>query len=357
MASKPCNSPILPKPRTFLEITPRLLRGLTIATLVLASMVVLAGSVVRMTGSGMGCPDWPKCFGLAIPPTSVDEVTWTAGETYATGRMLLSNDTLWVAQSTIQAQNFEQERKEGLWDPYTRHDYALFNPLHTWVEFINRLIGALTGIPALFLALGTFLFGWRQKRWRPFMWALGNLVLLGLVAWMGKKVVDGNLIPFSITLHMLGAVAILLVLTAAWMSLATPWTGPGLKRRPWLLVALVLTTIQLIGGTQVREQVDVLSHAGLLRADWLDALPHWWKWHRTSSWLILGVQLFWAWPNRMGVPAARSSMALVLLQMITGILFVYASMPPWTQPMHLALAMALLVSNGWAWMRCGSGKN
>ncbi len=317
----------------------------------MSSLVVLAGSVVRMTGSGMGCPDWPKCFGLAIPPTSVEEVTWSLGATYAPGRMLLANDTLWVAQSTVLANDFAQEREDGIWMAYTRHDYAVFNPLHTWVEFINRLIGALTGIPALLLALGAFLYGRRQKKWRPFLWALANLALLGLVAWMGKKVVDGNLIPFSITLHMLGAAAILLVLTAVWMSLAGPWTGPELKRRPWLIVALVLTSVQLIGGTQVREQVDFLSHSGLLRANWLDALPNWWKWHRTGSWLILVVQLFWAWPNRQGIPAARWSMALVLLQMITGILFVFANMPPWTQPLHLALAMALLVGNGWAMMR------
>ena len=314
-------------------------------------MVVLAGSIVRMTGSGMGCPDWPKCFGLAIPPTSVDEVTWTQGTEYAPGRMLLANDTLWVAQETVLAEDFQKEQSRGVWEPYTRHDYAIFNPMHTWVEFINRLIGALTGIPALLLALGTFLWGWRRKNWRPFLWSLANLFLLGLVAWMGKKVVDGNLIPFSITLHMLGAVGILLVLTAAWVSLANQWTGGRLKRRNWLILAVLLTGMQLIGGTQVREQVDLLSHAGVLRSDWLDGLPAWWKWHRTGSWLILAVQLFWAWPNRKLAPVVRWSMAFVLLQMGTGILFVFASMPAWTQPLHLALAMGLLVSNGWSLMR------
>ena len=64
-----------------------------------------------MTGSGMGCPDWPKCFGLAIPPTSVDEVTWTQGTEYAPGRMLLANDTLWVAQETVLAEDFQKEQK------------------------------------------------------------------------------------------------------------------------------------------------------------------------------------------------------------------------------------------------------
>ena len=343
-------SPILQKRRTFLDPSARLLRRWVRTTLVFASLVVLAGSIVRMTGSGMGCPDWPRCFGLTIPPNSADDVEWKPATPYQSGRMLVRQDTLWVTEIPHTSTDFATDRMAGLWTPYDKHQFTGFNPVHTWVEFINRLIGALTGVPALLFAFLAFVFGWRQKRWRPFLWAMVNLFLLALVAWMGKKVVDGNLIPFSITLHMMGALAILLALSAGLKALMDSPPRDVLLRKNLLWIALILAGIQLVGGTQVREQIDELVHAGIVRDQWLDALPSWWKFHRSGSWLVFLSQVAWAWPNRKSL-AAQWALALVSAQMVTGILFVWADMPSWAQPLHLALALALVVWNAWVVMR------
>ena len=324
--------------------------------MVMTFLVVLAGSVVRMTGSGMGCPDWPKCFGLMIPPTQAEEVTWRAGASYEPGRMLIANDTLWVAQEAILAEDFSKERDAGHWTSYDKHSYAIFNPLHTWVEFIHRLLGALTGIPALLLLTWAFWRGMKARHWKPFIWAMVHLLLLGLVAWLGKKVVDGNLIPFSITIHMVGAVAILVSLVGMMQSITQHTKDAAVavlgRTKGWLWIATALALVQLVIGTQVREQIDLLHHAGILRSDWLGALPNEWKFHRSGSWLVALTQLVWIYPLRsVSGPARITAMTIVGLiaaQMVTGLFFVVADMPKVLQPVHLLLAVGLVLTNAWA---------
>lgn len=141
-----------------------------------------------MTGSGMGCPDWPQCFGLTIPPTSETQVRWQPDEDYSSGRMILEKDSLWSTPTDhLSGTSFEADRATGLWTHYTRHDYATFNPFHTWVEFINRLLGAFAGLPALILVALTLLLGIKHGQWRPLVPAVGALFALAFVAWLGKK--------------------------------------------------------------------------------------------------------------------------------------------------------------------------
>ena len=121
----------------------KLFRRTAKVALVMIYLVIIAGAVVRMTGSGMGCPDWPKCFGYYIPPTEISELEFKPNHFYKEGVVIIVDESLKVApidftsEDTIDLNN---------WEDYTKHDYAIFNPLHTWVEYINRLIGALSGL-------------------------------------------------------------------------------------------------------------------------------------------------------------------------------------------------------------------
>ena len=68
-------------------------------SLILIFTVILAGSIVRMTGSGMGCPDWPKCFGYLIPPTERSQLEWKKFHLYKKGQIIIKNESLRVAKN------------------------------------------------------------------------------------------------------------------------------------------------------------------------------------------------------------------------------------------------------------------
>ena len=172
-------------------------------SLVLVFFVILAGSLVRMTGSGMGCPDWPKCFGYLIPPTNIEKITWKPNQPYNKGVMILHDNKFFNSKKKfISESSFESIN----WIPYTKHDYTKFDPLNTWFEFVNRLIGAIAGFSTLIMF---FLSTYEFKRNKNLTFLSGLVVLsMGFQAWLGKLVVDSNLSPYKISIHMLMAIVI-----------------------------------------------------------------------------------------------------------------------------------------------------
>ncbi|MEM1259933.1 MAG: COX15/CtaA family protein, partial [Bacteroidota bacterium] len=122
-------------------------------SLILVYLVIVAGSVVRMTGSGMGCPDWPKCFGYYIPPTTLETLQWQPNREYKKGQVIIAKEKLFTARSNFLT---GQEMTMDNWERYDKHDYAVFNVWHTWIEYINRLVTVVLGIPMLLLLILSF---------------------------------------------------------------------------------------------------------------------------------------------------------------------------------------------------------
>ena len=309
--------------------------------LVLVYLVIVAGALVRMTGSGMGCPDWPKCFGYYIPPTEEKELLYTIGKEYSKGQVIIKNEALLVAKDHFVAPtNFESAR----WEKYTKHDYAIFNPFHTWVEYLNRLVGALAGI-ACIIAL-FFSFGYWKENKKLFFYSLLICFLMGFQAWLGKTVVDSVLNPYKITTHMLAALLIVAVqLYVIYSVQDTKRTKIVDTEFKWVLfVALGLTILQIIFGTQVRESVDTIVEAGLPKEVWLQNPKGGFYTHRSFSILIVCANAFLFWRNRkldLGFTKMNGVIALLCVEILSGIVMYYFNFPFGTQTIHVVIATIL----------------
>lgn len=312
-------------------------------SLILVYLVILAGAVVRMTGSGMGCPDWPKCFGYYIPPTEEAELIYAPGRAYRKGQVIIHSESLLLAKADFTA---GADFNPADWTPYTRHDYAVFNAAHTWTEYINRLMGALSGLAVLAMAVCSLAW-WRERKSRVLAAWLAVLGI-GFQAWLGATVVYSVLAPVRITLHMV--MALLIVALLAWIVFENARPDPNHKAdrptyRIWS-VTVVLSLMQIALGTQVRQFVDRQAEAlGELSRDlWLDAPTALFYAHRSFSIVLVLLHLWVA--NRvyrygLGYRKMTAALASIFLILASGVAMNYWGFPWGSQPVHLVMASLL----------------
>ena len=196
---------------------------LAVAALVSVLLLMFVGATVRVTGAGMGCPDWPTCWGCLIPPTSVDGVDF----------------------SKLPIEKFQRKAERMGRDPAEITEQSLraeFNPRHVWTEFVNRL----TSLPVGFFSLATFIaaFGQRAKRPLVFWMAFASLATVLINAWMGARVVYSGLEPGVLTAHLALAMALLGMLAyCAWRGTDQAWR---IRMAPAPLARLRLAVIVLL---------------------------------------------------------------------------------------------------------------
>jgi cytochrome c oxidase assembly protein subunit 15 len=172
-------------------------------------------------------------------------------------------------------------------------DVDSFNAFKTWTEYVNRLIGVLVG----FFIAANFLTSLRYRRTKPSV-TISSLLALILVlfqAWLGGQVVRSGLASGMITLHMLLAMIIVGVLLYASFKSKEDFVELQMSQKSkqqflQLGIAIgVLSIIQMVLGTQVRESVDVVKMGmGLTdRSLWIEQLGIIYKIHRSFSWLLI----------------------------------------------------------------------
>jgi len=298
-------------------------RRLGTLTIFAVYFLILVGGVVRASGAGMGCPDWPTCFGQWVPPVDESQLPANYHEIYA-------------------ARGYEN---------------TVFNPLKTWTEYTNRLVGATIGFLILLTAWSSRIYLKSDKT--IFYLALSVFFLVGFQAWLGSAVVASNLKPLMITLHMLLALFIVALLIYAiarsQKNLLQAINASGLHPRFGLVlkVALGMTLLQVAMGTQVREAVDFIAHQNstLDRQYWRESFPVIFYVHRSFSSAILFTNLWLAFrlyqQAAMQVSGGRSGLLLRSAYLLVGLIVtaILAGMsldrlgfPAVAQPVHLLMA-------------------
>ncbi len=328
-------------------------------SLISVYVIFLAGSVVRMTGSGMGCPDWPKCFGYLIPPTSESQITWQPNTDYKEGMIIIKDETLYVAQKDVKTYlSFATNN----WKKYTKHSYAKFNKYHTWTEYINRLSSAVAGIPFLLLIIAS-LFFWKERKEITILAFLSFFLML-VEAWMGKVVIDSNLKPTIITIHMIGGLLIIALLLRLRFITSDPFDSEQ-NSKPYkyhslfsklLIISAFFSLIQIAMGTQVRQFIDEqVKEFGFDNKN-LSLLNPSFKFyfHRSFTIAIVLVNLWMFYLNQMknlGYKLVNWIVFLIFLETITGMLMYYADIPMGTQAIHLLAGAILFGLQFYLWLQ------
>ncbi|MDZ4838897.1 MAG: COX15/CtaA family protein [Bacteroidota bacterium] len=293
-------------------------------------LLIVIGGTVRITGSGMGCPDWPKCFGRLIPPTIISDLPADYIKFYET---------------------------RG----YSKSDF----PLMTWIEYLNRLWSVIIVGPLL-LASTLLSLTWIKKDKSFLILQLLMLFLTGFTAWLGKIVVLYDLDSLRVTIHLIPA----LIIVSISVIICTRLNGyrvldvmnnNGIDGLPnkivsknyqlYLISGFIIISMQILLGTQVRTEIDkYITQANILdRADWIIKAYKWLPIHKLFSTVVTIIVALIYIASRKTVNLSRPTFwgAILMIgsvsaQIITGTLLTEFSFPAASQLLHLTFSTSLL---------------
>ena len=328
--------------------TTRRLQALTVLTLFLTFDLVLFGSFTRLTDSGLGCPDWPGCYGNASPVGAHAEIA-----------------------------SAQQAMPSG---PVT-HGKA-------WVEMIHRYLA--TGVGVLILVLAAV--SWREHVRRPRgaadalspWWATLTLVWVCVQGAFGALTVTMKLFPAIVTLHLLGGLLLLALLSLQAVryaqmhdTAATLTMPPGLRVLLWWSLGLLTLQIALGGWVSTNYAVLACTEFPACQGSWwpdMNFAQGFELWrelgltgdgqhinfaaltaihyvHRLAAYVVIAVLALLAWRLR-GLPQwrtpARWLAALLALQFLTGLSNVVLDWPLLAAVLHTGGAAGLVVLLTWS---------
>jgi cytochrome c oxidase assembly protein subunit 15 len=314
-------------------------RKLCFSTLIAVYFLILVGGIVRSTGSGMGCPDWPKCFGRWTPPTSAEQLPENYKEVNSAFREKKNQKFMMY----LRAFGLEATAEK------MQHDKSIlaeddFNVVKAWIEYVNRLVGVVIGL----FIIALFWKSIRLRKFYPsiFIFSLAVLIAVIVQGWFGSIVVSTNLTTWTVTVHMLLALVMVgLLVYLLRLSEDGRDYGASFGMKGVLLACITTLLIQIFFGTQVRESIDRLATLSVMRESWISQLGISFLIHRSFSLLvlllhfILVIKLVKTGENN---PLSLGLIVLLLGTAATGVGMAWWAVPAVLQPIHLVLATGAL---------------
>ena len=214
-----------------------------------------------------------------------------------------------------------------------------FNVWNTWLEYINRLIGALAGV----FIFGGFILAIKQKQNKIIksLLAFGLILLTFFQAWWGSMVVATNIVPWVLTVHMVIAALMItwqILIISVW-NRSTITVPKSLKL--FALFGTLFFLFQIIVGTQVRQIVDYWLESSS-RNDLLLEQFQLFTSHRTIAFFIVLFSLLlglFAYLKKIKILEIYIFIICVIFEALVGKILADFNLPYILQPIHLLLAM------------------
>jgi cytochrome c oxidase assembly protein subunit 15 len=304
-------------------------------------LLLIAGGVVRSTGSGMGCPDWPKCYGAWFPPVCSCELPNNYQEIYVQKRIQKAKKFAKVLAGI----GFVKQSEALLRDPNLLKP-EIFNPLKAWTEYINRLIGVLTGLFSLVFFLSLLRIRKYISNFKFWCGVIGFIMML-FNAWLGSIVVATNLFPIIISIHYLATYAVLALFMFSLVNARIDEKNQSILPYKWYFIAFVfLSLVQVVYGTQLREVSDLAVEQNLLFVNNelnFDFLGRIFKTHWILAMALILVSLVPMYLLRKKLEKKwlrllSSITAVLLVQYISGVINLRYSFPLLAQVSHIFFA-------------------
>ena len=270
---------------------------------ILSYLLIFVGGLVRVSGSGLGCPDWPKCFGRWVPPTSIEQIP-------------------------------------------AHIDPTAFNIVLAWIEYGNRMLGVIVGISILLMTIIAVIYF--KKNSKILLSSLLSLFLVIANGGLGAIVVSSVLNPFIVSLHMILALFLVSVLSYATIESyklinTQKFTGIFLSKKISisLIVLWIFIVIEILLGTGIRTNIELIAidNPLLSKGELLESLNSYKYLHSILGFSLLFLSFYLCYLFKDDFLGLSKQLVLfifvmIIFQIFLGELMIFFELPQLTRLFH-----------------------